>query len=228
MSGGEKSVFLCLLRFCRTSGWSAAGLYGGPLPNFDCQCRILSEHVLQNHCLEAAMPKQRAYITQGHKGCCSCCCAFKKVVKYGSAVGGIFALLPVTLSPSLSIPPSCKNGLCLQGPHHLPADIQDMIDEWPRALSRLCQLLIIYTSYLCQKKAVWLMKMKTRVLFMLPVAGGNPDGYLIRTGILVTLTSSGFSLSDSAVHHGQAPDVVLKVRSSKKLELEYTLAQFIS
>lgn len=67
------------------------------------------------------------------------------------------ALLPfsLSLSPSLSPPqlpppPFFKNGLCLQGPHHLPADIQDMIDEWPRALSRLCQLLIIYTSYLCQ------------------------------------------------------------------------------
>lgn len=171
-----KSVFLCLLRLCRSSGWSAAGLYGGPLPNFDCQCRILSEHVLQNHCLEAAMPKQHAYITQGHKGCCSC--AFKEIVKYGSAVGGTFALLPVTLSPSLSIPSSCKNGLCLQGPHHLPADIQDMIDEWPRALSRLCQLLIIYTSYLCQKKAVWRMKMKTWVLFMLPVAGRKKTWWL--------------------------------------------------
>lgn len=106
----------------------------------------------KNHCPEAAMPKQSAYITQGRKGCCSRCCAFKEVVKYGSAIGGTFALLPVTLSPSLSIPPSSKNGLCLQGPHHLPADIQDMIDEWPQALSRLCQLLIIYTSYLCHEK----------------------------------------------------------------------------
>lgn len=58
------------------------------------------------------------------------------------------------------------------------------------------------------------MKMKTWVLFRLPVAGKKPDGYLLMVGIVVTLISSGSPLPDSAVHNRQAADVVLKFRDS--------------
>lgn len=101
--GRRMCLFVSATSRSGRSGWSASSLYGGPLPNFDCWRRILSELVLQNHCPEAAMPKQSAYITQGCKGCFSCCCAFKEVVKYGSAIG---ALLPFSLSLSLHLSPS--------------------------------------------------------------------------------------------------------------------------
>lgn len=102
-------IFLCLLRLWRSSGWSAASLYGGLLPNFDCQRRIVSE---QNHCPEAAIPNLSAYIAQVHKNCCPCCCAFKEVVKYGSSFWGHFCPSPchsLHLSPSpLTIRMGCS------------------------------------------------------------------------------------------------------------------------
>ncbi len=124
-----------------------------------------------HHTINTVKPQglRTCVLIHGSRGCC-CCCSLKSLLNTDPLPiePGLWqALFLLSLSLFLSLthqfsPPPPKNGLCLRGPHHLPADTQDMIDEQPRALeSTLSAAHNLYILSLSEEKTehgVWKWK----------------------------------------------------------------------